>query len=141
MTYYTRESSLEIAILDLSCTYSSISAPYSFSGAVGNLSLAISGSDNEQLTLNHGRYVLYSVPYCTTTAAVSYSLQSNQSGAFSNIGAVGTIPITGDGTGQNSAAVASLTVHEPIQIKLIMTALGGSATDSGGYIRISRAPL
>ena len=141
MTYYTKETSLKVAILGLNCDYTDITDPFSFSNAIGNLSVTVSGSDNDNITLENGRYVLYAIPYCSTTAAVSFILQTNQNGSFQNIGDNGTIPITTDGTGQNSAAVASLTVHESCQIRLVLTALGGAATDIGGYIRIMRSRL
>jgi len=142
MTFIHKLGSLQIAIADLSNSYSSgTSSPYSLSNTVGNLSLTISGTNSDEVTLNRGRYVLYAVPYVTTTANVQFTWQSDESGSFANIGKVGKVPISGDGTGQNSAAVHALDVKSSIKVRLRLTTLSGSATDSGGYIRISRGDL
>ncbi len=142
MTFVHKLGSLQIAIADLSNSYaSSTSSPYGLSNAVGNLSLSISASDSDEITLSRGRYVLYAVPYVTTTANVQFTWQSNASGSFANVGKVGKVPITGDGTGQNSSAVYAFDVTSSVKVRLRLTALGGSATDSGGYIRICKGDL
>lgn len=142
MTFVHKLGSLQIAIADLSNSYGSgTSSSYSLSNAVGNLSLSISGTNNDEITLSRGRYVLYAVPYVTTTANVQFSWQSDESGSFANVGKVGKVPITSDGTGQNSSAIHSFDVTSSVKIRLRLTTLGGSATDSGGYIRISRGDL
>ena len=141
MTFVHKLGSLQIAIADLSCAYSSTSSPFGLSNAVGNLTLSIGGTDNDEITLSKGRYVLYAVPYVTTTANVQFSFQSDESGSFANVGRVGKVPISGDGNGQNSSAVHSFDVQSTVKIRLRLTTLVGSATDAGGYIRISKGDL
>jgi len=142
MTFVHKLGSLQIGIADLSNSYASgTSSPYGLSNAVGNLSLSIGGTDSDEITLSRGRYVLYAVPYVTTTANVQFTWQSDESGSFANVGKIGKVPITGDGTGQNSSAVYAFDVTSSVKVRLRLTALGGSATDSGGYVRISRGDL
>ena len=141
-TFVHKLGSLEIGIADLSNSYASgTSSPYGLSNAVGNLTLSIGGTDSDEITLSRGRYVLYAVPYVTTTANVQFTWQSDVSGSFADVGKVGKVPITGDGTGQNSSAVYAFDVTSTVKVRLRLTTLSGSASDSGGYVRISKGDL
>jgi len=147
MTFIYKLSNLEIAIIDLSNTYTSISSPYTFSNVTGNLNISITGSNNDEITLSPGRYVLYAVPYAATSGGKStnpeleFSWQVYENNSFSNKGKIGKIPVASDTKGQNSAALLSLDVYSSSIVRLKITNFIGTATDSGGYVRIFRSEL
>ena len=147
MTFIYRLSNLNIAIIDLSNSYVDINSPYSFSNTEGNLNISIAGSNNDEITLSSGRYVLYAVPYAITSGGKStnpeleFSWQVYENNSFSNKGKTGKVPVASDTTGQNSAALLSIDVYNSSIVRLKITNFVGTATDSGGYVRIFRSDL
>ena len=147
MTFIYKLSNLEIVIADLSNAYANINSPYSFSNTAGNLNIVIAGSNNDEITLSSGRYVLYAVPYATTSGGKStnpeleYSWQVYENSSFSNKGSTGKTPVATDSSGQNTAALLSIDVYNSATLRLKITNFIGSATDSGGYVRICRSDL
>lgn len=140
--HLSKLSDLQVGLADLSNAYVTTSSPYSLSNAVGNLSLTIGGTDSDEVTLSTGRYILYGVPYVTTGYDVEFTWQSDETGSFADIGELGKVPILGDGSGQNGAALAELDVKTgTVKVRLRLLTLAGASTDSGGYIRINRSEL
>ncbi len=142
MTYLknlgTEEIEYRIALADLSMTTYSQGAVYGISNATGNLSLSVSSG---VITLPAGRYMLEAYPYvnqATTSDEIVFTWQRDFGGSYSDMGILGQVQVKDDDIGERDAAIASFTIVENTNIRLIVKTLTstGTPTDEGGCVLI-----
>lgn len=127
-----------LALADLSLTTYSQGAVYSVSNATGNLNLSISSG---VITLPAGRYMLEAYPYvnqATTSDEIVFTWQRDFNGSYSDIGIEGQVQVQNDDIGERDVALASFSIKESTNIKLIVKTLTstGTPTDEGGCVVI-----
>jgi len=142
MTYLknlgTQQIEYRLALADLSMTTYSQGAVYGISNVTGNLSLTISSG---VITLPAGRYMIEAYPYvnqATTSDEIVFTWQRDYGGTYSDIGILGQVQVEGDDIGERDAALASFSIGESTNIRLIVKTLTstGTPTDEGGCIVI-----
>ena len=142
MTYLknlgTQQVEYRLALADLSMTTYSQGAVYGISNVTGNLSLSISSG---VITLPAGRYMIEAYPYvnqATTSDEIVFTWQRDYGGTYSDIGILGQVQVKDDDIGERDAAIASFSIGESTNIRLIVKTLTstGTPTDEGGCIVI-----
>ena len=142
MTYLknlgTQQIEYRLALADLSMTTYSQGAVYGISNVTGNLSLSISSG---VITLPAGRYMIEAYPYvnqATTSDEIVFTWQRDFNGSFSDIGILGQVQVKDDDIGERDVALASFSIGENTNVRLIVKTLTstGTPTDEGGCIVI-----